>query len=179
MIEGANDNHRTMRKQRPKPNGAAEKRESPSALKIVLRRRQVAELLSQSYNETEIARELGISVSSVSRDISALRAESQQFVDELADSQLAFHYKRCIDGLNSVKREAWQFYRSKKDSMKPGERLAYLKLIKECDETLYSMIQAGPANMALKAVEEKMDALERSASTKEQIHSTEREVAVA
>lgn len=52
------------------------------------RRQQVASLLSKSFNEYEIAAQLGISQPTVCRDIKALKEMSQQFVFDLAKSDL-------------------------------------------------------------------------------------------
>jgi Trp operon repressor len=47
--------------------------------KIEERRRKVASLLAQSMTETEIAQELNVDQSTISRDINALKELSQQF----------------------------------------------------------------------------------------------------
>ena len=66
------------------------------------RRRKVASLLAQSMTESEIASDLGVDQSTVSRDIKALKEQSQQFVYDLAKSDLAFCYKQCIEGVEVV-----------------------------------------------------------------------------
>jgi len=48
------------------------------------RRRQVATLLAQSMTEQEIADNLGVDRSTISRDIKVLKALSQRFVFDLA-----------------------------------------------------------------------------------------------
>ena len=48
--------------------------------KIEERRRQVASLLAQSMTESEIAQELNVDQSTISRDVKALKQMSQQFV---------------------------------------------------------------------------------------------------
>jgi IS30 family transposase len=63
------------------------------------RRRKVATLLAQSMTETEIAFELKVDQSTISRDIKALKLRSQRFVFDLAKSDLAYYYKQCIDGI--------------------------------------------------------------------------------
>jgi DNA-binding CsgD family transcriptional regulator len=146
-----------MREKMKKPNSDVQKgKKNTSKFKIEERRRKVAELLAQSYTETEIANELGVSVATISRDVTVLKEKSQQFVYDLARSDLAFYYQRCIDGVNAVKREAWQLLRSN-NSLKPGERLSILKLIKDCEEAGFSMLHSGPSAMALKAMQEEFE----------------------
>jgi Trp operon repressor len=72
--------------------------------KIEDRRRIVATLLAQSMTETEIAQELKVDQSTISRDIKALKELSQRFVFDLAKSDLAYYYKQCIDGIEEVRR---------------------------------------------------------------------------
>ena len=52
--------------------------------KIEERRKKVASLLAQSMTETEIAQELNVDQSTISRDVKALKQLSQQFVYELS-----------------------------------------------------------------------------------------------
>ena len=78
--------------------------------KIQERRRKVSSLLAQSMTETEIAQELNVDQSTISRDIKALKELSQQFVYDLAKSDLIYYYKQSIDGIEEAKREAWRIY---------------------------------------------------------------------
>ncbi|CAN5115740.1 hypothetical protein BH18THE2_BH18THE2_13830 [soil metagenome] len=91
--------------------------------KIEERRRKVASLLAQSMTEEEIANELNVDQSTISRDIKVLKQMSQQFVYDLAKSDLAYCYKQCIDGIEEVKRKAWEAYRSNDSSLKPRDKL--------------------------------------------------------
>src|SRR6266508_178084 len=74
------------------------------------RRRRVISLLAQSKTETEISKELQVHVSTISRDVSYLRKQSQQFVYDLAKSDLAFYYKQCLEGIEEVRRKSWEIY---------------------------------------------------------------------
>jgi IS30 family transposase len=61
--------------------------------KIEDRRRKVATMLAQSMIETDIAYELNVDQSTISRDIKALKLLSQRFVFDLAKSDLAYYFK--------------------------------------------------------------------------------------
>jgi IS30 family transposase len=78
------------------------------------RRMKIASLLAQSMTEVEIARELGVTQATVSRDVKVLKELSQQFVFDLAKSDLAYYYKQCIDGIEEVRRKAWDMFKAKK-----------------------------------------------------------------
>src|SRR5215208_2626346 len=100
--------------------------------KIEERRRQVASMLAQSITESEIAKKLNVDQSTISRDIKALKQMSQQFVFDLAKSDLAYYYKQSIDGIEEAKKEAWKIHKDNNISVK--EKLAALKLIIEANE---------------------------------------------
>ena len=57
--------------------------------KIEERRRKVASMLAQSMTETEISEKINVDKSTISRDFKALKEMSQQFVFDLAKSDLA------------------------------------------------------------------------------------------
>jgi IS30 family transposase len=59
--------------------------------KIEERRRKVGSLLAQSMTETEIAEQIDVDQSTISRDVKALKEMSQQFVFDLAKSDLAYY----------------------------------------------------------------------------------------
>jgi transposase len=128
--------------------------------KIEERRRNVASLLAQSITESEIAQELNVDQSTISRDVKALKELSQQFIYDLAKSDLAYYYKQCINGIEEVKRKAWEAYRCDDYSLKLKDKLFALKLIKECEEAKFSLLESGPSVMNLKSLEERLNKIE-------------------
>src|SRR4029450_1663800 len=127
------------------------------------RRRRVASLLAQSRTETEIATELQVHVSTISRDVSYLRKQSQQFVYDLAKSDLAFYYKQCLDGIEEVRKKSWEIYNEDRqnDSLKNAkDKLLCLKLIKECNEAKFALLKDGPSIINLTSLEERISKIE-------------------
>jgi hypothetical protein len=59
----------------------------------------------------EIAKELGIDPTTVSRDITCLVAQSQNYLNSLAKETLPFMYQTSIEGIRSVMKECWDIYR--------------------------------------------------------------------
>jgi IS30 family transposase len=113
--------------------------------KIEERRRRVGSLIAQSMTESEIAQELNVDQSTISRDIKALKELSQQFVYDLAKSDLAYYYKQSIDGIEEAKREAWRIYRhNNNNQVLVKEKLAALKLIVEANEARFKLLSEGP-----------------------------------
>ena len=129
---------------------------SNSKFQIEDRRRTVARLLAQSMTETEIAISLDVHVSTICRDIKALKAKSQQFVYDLAKSDLAYYYKQCIEGIDQANRESWKIYLD--DNKLPiKEKLLALKVIIQSNESKFKLLSEGPIVLAVKSLEERLE----------------------
>ena len=126
--------------------------------KIKARRNQVASLLSKSFSETEIAQQLGVDQSTISRDVKVLKQTSQQFVYDLAKSDLAYYYKQSINGIEEAKKEAWKIYND--EAVADREKLLALKLIMQADETRFKLLSEGPALLAIKSLEDRVNRIE-------------------
>jgi len=128
--------------------------------KIEERRRQVSNLLAQSLTELEISNELGVNQSTISRDIQALKEMSNQFIFDLAKSDLAFYYLQCIEGVEQIKRKTWDIFKEQDTSTK--DKLYALKIIKECNESKFNLFKEGPSIMNVKSLEDRMIKIESS-----------------
>jgi IS30 family transposase len=134
------------------------------------RRRQVASMLAQSLTEQEIADKLGVDRTTISRDVTILKKMSQQFVYDLAHSDLAYYYKQCIDGVEEAKRKAWIIFNRLTESSSPGtvkDSLLALKLTVDCNEAQFSLFKEGPAIMQIKRLEERLAHIESRESNQE------------
>jgi IS30 family transposase len=123
--------------------------------KIEERRRRVATSLTQSRTEEEIARELNVDQSTVSRDITTLKEMSQQFTYDLAKSDLAHCYKQCINGIEETKRQVWDMIRT--GMLTPKDKLLALRLVKECNESQFSLFKDEPSMLNMKKLEERVE----------------------
>ena len=128
------------------------------------RRRKVASLLAQSFTESVIASQLGVDQSTISRDIKVLKEQSQQFVFDLAKSDLAFYYKQCIDGIEAVLGKGWEMFNYDSD-LKSKDKILALKVIKECYESKFTLFEKGPSIMNVRALEERINQIESSRQT--------------
>jgi IS30 family transposase len=121
-------------------------------------------LLAQSATESEIAKKLNVDQSTISRDIKALKQMSQQFVFDLARSDLAYHYQQCINGIEEVRRKAWELLRDDEEEQRQlhtlKDKLSILKLIKECEEGKFALFKDGPSIMNVKSLEERIHQIE-------------------
>jgi DNA-binding transcriptional ArsR family regulator len=116
--------------------------------------------------ESEIAQKLSVDQSTISRDIKALKQMSQQFVFDLAKSDLAYHYQQCINGIEEVRRKAWELIRDDEEEKEQQrlltlkDKLLILKLIKECEEGKFALFKDGPSILNVKSLEERMHQIE-------------------
>ena len=125
---------------------------SRARLNIDQRRRQVASLVAQSRTEDEIAHQLGVDQSTISRDIQALRKESVNFVHNLAKSDLAFQFHQSIRGVDEVKRRLWDLIYSEQSTTK--EKLVVYRQIMVAEETRFRLLEKGPIVMGLQTAEQ-------------------------
>jgi IS30 family transposase len=107
----------------------------------------VASLVASAMTESEIAQQLNVNQSTISRDIKILRQLSQQFIYDLAKSDLAYYYKQCIDGIAEANKEAWRIYLD--DEVPLKEKLAALKIIIQANEAKFRLLEEGPSVLAV------------------------------
>ena len=99
---------------------------------IEWRRFQVLELSSKGHSQSDIARILQIDKSTISRDSSYLREQSKQNIRKYIDEKLPEEYEKCLVGLTSILKEAWNTAQQSEDKR---EKIQALSLAKDC----YSM----------------------------------------
>jgi Homeodomain-like domain-containing protein len=125
------------------------------------RRKEVAQMLTQGHTESEIAQILHVHVSTICRDVKVLKQISQRFVFDLAKGDLTYYYKQCIDGMDEIRREAWSLYKygdwSQGVHLTVKEKIAALKLLKECNEAKFALLEKGPSVLNAKGMEEKLE----------------------
>jgi hypothetical protein len=124
--------------------------------KIDQRRKEVASLLAQSLTERQIAAQLNISQPTINRDIQVLKQMSQQFVYDLARSDLSYYYKQSLDGIQEAMKEAWIIYRSTNESVQVKDRLNALRIIVDCNVKKFELLNCGPSVLAMKSMEERL-----------------------
>ena len=121
----------------------------------------VATMLAQSMTETEIAQELKVDQSTISRDIKVLKLLSQRFVFDLAKSDLAYYYKQCIDGIEEVRRKGWEIFKGQNNNnsnLTRKDKLLASKVIRECNEAKFALFKEGPSIMHI--LEERLQTIE-------------------
>jgi hypothetical protein len=130
-------------------------------MQIKERREDVLLRLTKGMKGYEIARELGVDASTVSRDVQYLISQSNNYLNNLAKETLPFMYQTSIEGIRNVLKECWNIYTIEgNEEMTWFHKLAALKLAKECNEALFKLTAEGPSVMYVKLLEERLARIE-------------------
>jgi IS30 family transposase len=126
-----------------------------TAAAISERRQKLWTCLTKGMKTYEIAKELNTDHSTISRDIKYLTAQSQNYLNNLAKETLPFMYQTSIEGIREVIRECCNIYETDEE-----DKLAALKLIKECHESVFKLVDEGQSVMYVKQLQEKLIQIE-------------------
>ena len=134
---------------------------SHNRMQIKERRENILVLLTKGMKGYEIAKELGVDASTVSRDIHYLIGQSHNYLNNLAKEALPFMYQSSIEGIRNVLKECWNIYTIESNKeITWFHRLAALKLAKECNEAMFKLMAEGPSVMHVKLLEERLARIE-------------------
>jgi hypothetical protein len=75
---------------------------------------------------------------------------SPSYLNDLAKSTLPFMYQTSIEGIRDVIKESWSIFQSDDKSKNMYQKLAALKLIKECHESVFHLLDEVPSIMYVK-----------------------------
>ncbi|MBA3750011.1 MAG: response regulator transcription factor [Nitrosopumilus sp.] len=119
------------------------------------RREKVMVLLTKGLKGYQIAKELDISESTVSRSIKSLERESIDNLNSFAKKMLPFWYQTSIEGIRNILNECWHIYSNKgnDEEITWMNKLNALKLAKECNESMFKLVSDGPSIIYLKELE--------------------------
>ncbi|MFL6401272.1 MAG: hypothetical protein ACJ71R_22720 [Nitrososphaeraceae archaeon] len=132
-----------------------------TALFINERRQKLWTCLTRGMKTHEIAKELNTDHSTISRDIKYFTAQSQNYLNSLAKETLPFMYQTSIEGIRDVLKECWNIYQSDdKQQINYFQRLAALRLAKECCEAQFKLLSEGPSVIYLKQLQERLILIE-------------------
>ena len=82
------------------------------------RRNKVQQLLVRGYSQWDVAEELQIDQSTVSRDIQYLRQQAQKYLQKPIQLKLPEEYQRCLTGMNQVLKLIWQIANNTRQMVK-------------------------------------------------------------
>jgi hypothetical protein len=76
----------------------------------------------------DIAKQLGVDATTISRDTVYLVEQSQNYLNDSAKETLPFLYQTSIEGIRDVIKECWTIYQSSDERINMYHKLAALKL---------------------------------------------------
>jgi predicted transcriptional regulator len=148
------------------------------------RRNKVQQLLVRGYSQWDVAEELQIDQSTVSRDVKYLRQNAQANLHKHIQQKLPEEYERCSTGMNQVLKLSWQIannntkgqeYNENNNTITTGDertRLQALSLINDCYKYIMDITTNGIViTDAIKFVQTNKEKLDMS--TKEEINDKE------
>ena len=112
------------------------------ATKVLERREKVLTLLAKGYTQREVAEELQVHESIISKDVKTLEEATINFIEDLAKKTFGFKYMQSLTGINSVVKEAWQQWHTKKESR-------YLSILLDAYCKQIELLGDGPAVYAI------------------------------
>lgn len=112
-------------------------------------------MLAQSRTEVEIANQLKVNQSTISRDVQALKEASGRFLDDLAKSDLVFSYQQSVRGIDEIKRKLWDKVNSDDGTFTPRDKLMGYRLIMIAEETKFRLLEKGPLLLSYESLAKK------------------------
>jgi len=135
------------------------------------RRNKVQELLVQGFTQWDIANDLKVDQSTISRDIDYLRQQSRQKIRKYIDETLLEEYEKCLVGITSILKEAWTTSQTTENKR---EKIHALSLAKECYSMKLDLLtNATVVNDAMKFVSDKSKENLKKSPNKEERDSNE------
>jgi hypothetical protein len=121
-------------------------------INIANRRTTVWSYICKGMQINDIAGNLGVDKSTISKDIKFLVRDSQKYLNDMARQTLPFMYKQSIEGMQQILLECWARFR------KDGNLFA-LRLALDCHKEIFNQCANGVSVLAVKKITEKANAL--------------------
>lgn len=83
--------------------------------KIKSRQHEVHVLHLQSFSNKEIAEKLGVSLSTVEKDLHEIREDIKSWFEDFRSKGVYYYFRNSYEQLEQIQKELWQKYREEKD----------------------------------------------------------------
>jgi hypothetical protein len=114
-------------------------------------RTTVWDYICKGMQMSEIAANLGVDKSTISKDIKFLVRDSQKYLNDMAKQTLPFMYRQSIEGMQQILLECWARHR------KDGNLFA-LRLALDCHKEIFNQAANGVSVLAVKKITENANA---------------------
>jgi len=120
--------------------------------RIAWRRTAVNTFLIKGYSQADIARELQLSESTISRDVDYLEEQAAESIKTHLEKALPLTYRKCLEGMDLIIKEAYKILEKAEDNK---EKISALSLIQGAYQTKLDMTTNGSLlNDAVRFVEQ-------------------------
>jgi len=123
---------------------------------ITERHEKVFVLVSQGFNESEIAKQLDVDQSTISRDIKTLKKQSQKKLESIMEEVMPYEYEKCMTSSLQVTKECWKIYYDQSGHWTNKNKIDVLKLIEQANITRHQMLLGGPVTLKAMQIERKV-----------------------
>lgn len=124
------------------------------------RRQSVLCLLAQGQSESEIATELKVGQSTISRDVNALNKESLNIIKTVEKDYYPLEFRNIINSIMQVSKKAWDIINDETEKWTNKDKINAMKLVIDASRTKFEILQNGPLNLTVNQMREKLEKLE-------------------
>jgi Trp operon repressor len=103
---------------------------------------KIISLLSKGLTQSEIAQELDVDQSTISRDLQLLKQEAKKKIEKYLNEDILFEYLRYIAGSNEVTRHLWEIVQNQKTPTK--DKTNALSLLMQFYNKRLELLIGGP-----------------------------------
>ena len=115
---------------------------SPSDIEKENRLAKIISLYSKGLTQSEIAQEIGVDQSTISRDLQLLKQEAKKKIEKYLNEDILFEYLRYIAGSNEVTRHLWEIVQNQRTSSK--DKTNALSLLMQFYNKRLELLIGGP-----------------------------------
>lgn len=146
----SNPRNHTITNTKKENTGAATIKENPSPKITVLdiekenRLSKVISLYSKGLSQEEIAQELHVDQSTVSRDLHFIKHEARKHIERYLREDVLFEYLRYTAGSNEITRQLWEIAQDKNATTK--EKTNALSILMQSYDTRLQTLTTAPVS---------------------------------
>ena len=103
---------------------------------------KIISIFSKGLTQSEIAQELNVDQSTISRDLQLLRQEAKKKIEKYLNEDILLEYLRYIAGSNEVTRHLWEIVQNQRTSTK--DKTNALSLLMQFYNKRLEILVSGP-----------------------------------
>lgn len=105
---------------------------------------KIISLCSKGLSQHEIAREMGVNESTISRDLQYIKGEARKQIEKYLRKDILFEFVRYIAGSNEITKKLWDIVENKDTT--PKEKINALSLLMQLNDKRLERLIGGPGS---------------------------------